>query len=416
MALGLELAHFLRDVKTEDRRSVDRAHGRRGCLATSTGVLTEMRVSGRTVALRRRFEGALRRLWGGGWPILQTAVAAGLAWYLATVVLGHESPFFASIAAVISLGVAVGQEGRRAAELVFGVACGLAVADLLVLAIGTGPVQIGVVVALAMAAAMLLGGGTLLVTEAAVSGLLVVTLDPTTQGLSPDRFFDALVGSGIALGISALFPNDPRRMVERAVHPIFDEFIIMLGEMTAALHTDDLKLAEHALDKARELDARVSRLKEALAAGYGTARLSPPRRRDLGYLARYAAVADQLDLAVRNTRVLARDVVNLLQDDKHAPEELSEALLDLARAVETLGAYLERFDHLDTRHFALQAAESATSVLRERNDLETSMLVGQIRSTAMDLLRASGMDYTESRQALREAARHVSEEREGAKG
>ena len=344
---------------------------------------------------------------------MKTAMASSLAWYLATAVLGHESPFFASIAAVISLGVAVGQEGRRAAELVFGVACGLSVADLLVLAIGTGPFQIGVVVALAMAAAMLLGGGTLLVTEAAVSGLLVVTLDPTTQGLSPDRFFDALTGSGVALGISALFPNDPRRMVERAAHPIFDELIIMLGETTAALHTDDLKLAEHALSKARELDARVGGLKEALAAGYGTARLSPPKRRDLGYLTHYAAVADQLDLVVRNTRVLARAAVNMLQDDKHAPEQLSEALLDLARAVETLGVYLERSDHLDTRHFALQAAESATSVLKERNDLETSMLVGQIRSTAMDLLRASGMDYSESRQALREATRRASEEERG---
>ena len=361
--------------------------------------------------LRRRFEAALGRLRGGGWPILQTAVAASLAWTLATVVLGHESPFFAPIAAVISLCVAVGQEGRRAAELVFGVACGLAVADLLVLAIGTGPVQIGVVVALAMTAAMLLGGGTLLVTEAAVSGLLVVTLDPTTQGLSPDRFFDALVGSGVALLISALFPNDPRRMVERAAHPIFDELIIMLGETTAALHTDDLKLAEHALEKAREVDVRVGGLKEALASGYGTARLSPPRRRDLGYLTHYAAVADELDLAVRNTRVLARAAVNMLQDGKHAPEQLSEALLDLARAVETLGAYLEKFDHLDTRHFALKAAESATSVLEERNDLETSMLVGQIRSTAMDLLRASGMDYSESQQALQEAARHASEGR-----
>ena len=342
---------------------------------------------------------------------MQTAVAASLAWTLATVVLGHERPFFASIAAVISLGIAVGQEGRRAAELVFGVACGLAVADLIVLAIGTGPVQIGVVVALAMAAAMLLSGGTLLVTEAAVSGLLVVTLDPTTQGLSPDRFFDALVGSGVALAISALFPKDLRRMVERAAHPIFDELIVMLGETTAALHTGDLKLAEHALDKARELDARVARLKEALAAGYGIARRSPPRRRDLGYLAHYAAVADQLDLAVRNTRVLARAAVNMLQDDKQAPEQLSEALLDLARAVETLGVYLERYDYLDTRHFALKAAESATGALKESNDLETSMLVGQIQSTAMDLLRASGMDYTESREALREAALHALEER-----
>jgi uncharacterized membrane protein YgaE (UPF0421/DUF939 family) len=106
-----------------------------------------MRVNVGISVLRRRFEVALDRLQGGRWTILQTAVAASLAWILATVVLGHGSSFFASIAAVISLGVAVGQEGRRAAELVFGVACRLAVADLLVLAIGTGPAQIGVVVA-----------------------------------------------------------------------------------------------------------------------------------------------------------------------------------------------------------------------------------------------------------------------------
>ncbi|HEU4494650.1 MAG TPA: FUSC family protein [Rubrobacteraceae bacterium] len=376
----------------------------------SLGVLTETRINGGIWALRRRLELVFGRLRGGAWPIVQTAVAATVAWFIAATVLGHEQPFFAAIAAVVSLGVAVGQEGRRAAELVFGVACGLAVADTIALAIGTGPLQIGAVVALAMAAAILLGGGSLLITEAGVSALLAVTLEPSTQGLSPDRFFDALVGGGVALAISALFPNDPRRMVERAAYPIFDELIVMLGETTAALHTDDLRLAEQALGKARELDARVSVLKEALAAGYGTARLSPPGRRYLGYLARYASVADQLDLAVRNTRVLARAAVSLLQDDKHAPEVLSEALLDLARAVETLGIYLQRSDHLDTRHFALKAAEEATAALKERNDLETSVLVGQVRSTAMDLLRASGMDPNDSLHALRVAARHASEE------
>jgi uncharacterized membrane protein YgaE (UPF0421/DUF939 family) len=373
-------------------------------------LLTETELNGRVWALRRRLEVAFGRLRGGAWPIVQAAVAATVAWFIAVTVLGHEQPFFAAIAAVVSLGVAVGQEGRRAAELVFGVACGLAVADLIVLAIGTGPLQIGAVVALAMAAAMLLGGGSLLITEAGVSALLAVTLEPSTQGLSPDRFFDALVGSGMALAIGALFPNDPRRMVERAAYPIFDELIEMLGETTAALHTDDLKLAEHALGKARELDVRVGALKEALAAGYGTARLSPPRRRDLGYLAHYASVADQLDLAVRNTRVLARAAVSMLQDDKHAPEVLSEALLDLARAVETLGVYLQRSDHLDTRHFALKAAEEATAALKETNDLETSVLVGQVRSTAMDLLRASGMDSNDSLHALRQAANHAWEE------
>ena len=110
-------------------------------------------------ALRRWSREASGRLGTGVWPILQTAVAASLAWFLASAVLGHGQPYFAAIAAVISTGVVVGQEGRRAVELVFGVACGLAVADLLVVLIGTGTVQIGVVVALAMAVAWLLGAG-----------------------------------------------------------------------------------------------------------------------------------------------------------------------------------------------------------------------------------------------------------------
>jgi hypothetical protein len=44
------------------------------------------------------------------------------------------------------------------------------------------------------------------------------------------------------------------------------------------------------------------------------------------------------------------------------------------------------------------------------------MLVGQIQSTAVDLLHASGMDYSESRQALREAAHHSLEKRPAADG
>jgi hypothetical protein len=96
-----------------------------------------------------------------------------------------------------------------------------------------------------------------------------------------------------------------------------------------------------------------------------------------------------------------------------APGQLSEAILELALAVEALVGYLEQPDHPldDARHFALDAAEEATSVLKERNDLETSALVAQIRSTAVDLLRASGMGGTSSRQALEGVTRHASEQR-----
>jgi hypothetical protein len=367
-------------------------------------VLTWVVPDGGYGTLRRPFEEALRRLGAGVWPILQTAVGASVAWFLASAVLGHDRPFFAAIAAVISTGVVVGHEGRRAVELVFGVACGLAIADLLVLAIGTGTVQIGIVVALAMAAALLLGGGTLLITEAGVSALLAITLEPSTTGLSPDRFVDALIGSGVALGVRAIFPNDPRHIVERAAHPIFDGLVGALRETAAALRECDLGRAERALQKAREMDGRMGAFREALDAGYDTVRLSPPRRRALGQLGFYATAADQLDLAVRNVRVLARAAAATVREGESAPEALCETILALARAVEALSTYVEEPDHpVQTRRFALEAAGGATAVLKERNDLRTSMLVGQVRSTAVDLLRASGLDSAEALEALRKA-------------
>ena len=81
--------------------------------------------------------------------------------------------------------------------------------------------------------------------------------------------------------------------------------------------------------------------------------------------------------------------------------------------MEALAGYLERPERPlgDARHFALGAAGEATSVLERNNDLETSALVAQIRSTALDLLQAAGMDSSEALQALREASRPNAGER-----
>src|SRR5919107_4428322 len=124
--------------------------------------------------LRRGFRAGVERLRVNGWPVVQTAVAASVAYFLAVIVIGHEQPFFAPVAAVICLGVTLGQRWRRAVELVFGVAVGLTVADLLVLVIGTGAARIGAVVLLAMAAAVFFGARPLLVNQAAISAGFVV--------------------------------------------------------------------------------------------------------------------------------------------------------------------------------------------------------------------------------------------------
>jgi hypothetical protein len=350
------------------------------------------------------------RLRTNGWPILQTALAASLAYLLALVVLGNEQPFFAPIAAVISLGLTLGQRGRRAVEMVFGVAVGLMVADLIVRLIGVGPAQIGIVVALAMAAVVLFSERTLLVNQAAISAILVIVLQPPDAVFSPDRFLNALVGGGVALAVNHLFPVNPERVVERAARPIFDELATVLEEIAAALERGDLELAERALRRAREIDDRVRGFGEALTAGYETARLSPTRRRALKHLEIYSTAGTRIELAVLNTRVLARGAANAARRGDTIPPPLPEAILCLSRAVRALAVFLEEPGPPDeVRRYALEAASKATALLQERHDLAISVLVGQVRAAAMDLLRSTGMDQASALKELEEAAGRASE-------
>src|SRR3954465_14882039 len=124
------------------------------------------------------------RLRGRLWPILQTALAATAAWYAAVLLLPDGRPSFASIAAVICLGASYGQRGSKALQLIAGVVLGICVASGLVALIGAGSLQIGLMVVLAMSAAVVLGGGGLLTAEAAVSAILLVSLDPNTSDLT----------------------------------------------------------------------------------------------------------------------------------------------------------------------------------------------------------------------------------------
>jgi uncharacterized membrane protein YgaE (UPF0421/DUF939 family) len=365
--------------------------------------------------LRHRLLSGIHRLRSVWWQIVQTAVAAIVAWFLAVLILGHERPAFAPIAAVISLGLAVGERSKRVVELTLGVALGVAIGDLLVSVIGVGALQGGILVALAMAAAVFFGRGDLGVNEAAISAMiLMITFQPLVTGFPLDRVFEALIGGGTALVVNTLLPINPERMVTTAAHPIFDESVAVLQETAAALDDGDFERAQNALMKARAIDARVSSFKEALSAGRETARAAPTRRRVLGHLELYAAAADQIDLIVRYVRILARSALGVVRTGDPAPEPLAAALRELARAVEALATYLETSEGPEeARRLALKAAEDAAALLREREDLTKDMaisaFVDDIFSATYDLLLSTGMDSGAASRALEEAVGGPSE-------
>jgi uncharacterized membrane protein YgaE (UPF0421/DUF939 family) len=231
--------------------------------------------------------------------ILQTATAAAGAWAIASSVLGHRSPFLACVAAVLSVGATGGRPTRRAVEVIVGVAVGVTIADRLVHLIGPGALSIFAVTALAMSAGLLLGGGPLLVTQAGISAILIAAVPPPPDTSALDRLVDALVGGAVALVVTGLLPADPIVRAKRAAHALLDDLATTLEESAGALASGDAELASRALRRARELDALVANLNQAIDAGLETARLAPARRAAVPQLRRYAHAARQLDLVVR---------------------------------------------------------------------------------------------------------------------
>ena len=109
--------------------------------------------------------------------------------------------------------------------------------------------------------------------------------------------------------------------------------------------------------------------------------------------------------------MLARGARRAIDLEENVPPEVSDALRDLAVSVRALGRALD--DHgqaAEVREPALRAAGTATLVLERTGNLSVSVIVGQVRSTAVDLIRSTGISYEDAAEAVRAAARDAEDE------
>ena len=164
----------------------------------------------------------LRMVW---FNLVQTGVAAGLSWYLAHDVLHHPQPFFAPIAAAVSLSTSNVLRAQRAIQMMIGVTLGIGVGSLVQGLLGPGDVPIAVAAVVALGVAVFIGGGfighgMMFANQTGVSAILVLALYHGGVGL--ERIFDALIGGAVAIVFAVLlFPADPRKVLGNARHGVF---------------------------------------------------------------------------------------------------------------------------------------------------------------------------------------------------
>jgi uncharacterized membrane protein YgaE (UPF0421/DUF939 family) len=325
--------------------------------------------------------------------ILQTALAAGIAWEVALRIPGHGQPFFAPIAATIALAAERGRRGRQAVQMMTGVSVGILVGATFVWAFGEGAWQLVIVTALTLALAIGAGSTPLIRTQATVSAILVVALHNPGTNVAWQRLADALIGGSIAIVLARfLFPIDPLALVREQARAVRAALASALDDLAEAIDRRDIEHARRALDAIDDVDD--GRLDEALSLAREVSRAAPRRRPLRQRVEQLGVVAHELAASVSDARAMATGAIRVL-DGTRVPAEAAETVRATAAAVRAI-------DPDDARTCAEEARAAARRLRGADSALGSNVLAHGAAGVA---------DHTERAAEAREEDRRLAEAR-----
>jgi uncharacterized membrane protein YgaE (UPF0421/DUF939 family) len=338
------------------------------------------------VSTSRLVLGGLKQVRDVWWTVLQTAMAAGLAWYITHDLLRHPQPFFAPVAATVCLSASNVLRALRAVQMMFGVTLGIGIGTVVQKILGTGPVPIGVTALLALCVAVVIGRGRIgqglmFVNQTTVSAILVLAL--YSSGVGSERIYDALIGGALALVFAVLlFPANPLTLLSGARTGVLDALHDVLCR--TAEYADGRKLAPpdwplSAVDRVHE---QLGNLIEARTTARQVVRGAPRRwgMRPSVHAADLRAL--YVALLAGSVMQLARAVAPALHDPDWLPQPAHAVLVDLGNATELAESDPgTASDHVDA---ARRHAAALQSGAMEKSEV---VLAGVVQSCVDDLQR-----------------------------
>jgi uncharacterized membrane protein YgaE (UPF0421/DUF939 family) len=352
--------------------------------------------------IRRGEASAVRRIerWRQrAFLIAQCAVTAGLAWLIASLLLGHEVPYFAAAAAILVLGMAYGQRLRRGVDVAIGVTLGVALGDLWLVLFGAGVWQVVLVCAIAMSLATLVGAGPLITTQAGANSIAVLVMAPSPiYGF--ERWTDAVIGSTLALLVATVAPSGPLRKPGEVAAKVVAGMADTLDAAADALAAKDEHAASAVLDQVQATEKDLATFDVAAAEGLEVVRHSPFRRRQLGLAIALSDLHQPLDSAVRNLRILVRRCVVAIWRGDEVPVAYQDLVRRLVEACRFIAHEFMEHRLPTTAKDRLREIAEATAHLQLTHSISAVVILAQIRSIVIDLMELTGMEYAEARELI----------------
>ncbi|WP_210464192.1 FUSC family protein [Rufibacter roseolus] len=162
--------------------------------------------------------------------IAKTAFAAALSWFVASSLLHSPYPYFAAVAAIITVQVTVADSVDKATQRIIGIIGGVLVSMLLGHWFQIGAISIFFIILIGMAIAKALRMNPQIISQVAISSLLVLAFGQMREGYAVERIIETILGSVIAVLINAL-------IVPRNAVPEVERSILTYGNLSAVTLT-----------------------------------------------------------------------------------------------------------------------------------------------------------------------------------
>ena len=173
--------------------------------------------------------------------IVKTAFAAALSWLVATSLLHSEYPYFAAVAAIITVQVTVADSVDKATQRIIGIMGGVLLSMLLGHWFRINAVSIFFIILIGMALAKAFRMNPQIISQVAISSLLVLAFGQTREGYGYERIIETILGSGIAVLINALIiPRNAVPDVEKSLLTYSNLAATTLSRLTALLENSGL--------------------------------------------------------------------------------------------------------------------------------------------------------------------------------
>ncbi|MCL6454297.1 MAG: FUSC family protein [Alicyclobacillus sp.] len=249
--------------------------------------------------------------------VLKSALAAGLAWYVAPFLTHNHYPYFAALGAILTVQVTVADSIQKGVQRVVGIIGGVVVSLVVGHWLALSPFAVGLVVLIGMAVSTGLRLNPQITSQVAVSSLLVLAFG-RTPGYALGRIVDTAIGCAIAVVINSLVvPPNPIHEAEDQILNLGRDAETVLEHLAVAyqeqsLRPVDLPYVQALVDQTEKTYRTVELVRQSL-------RFSPFLRGRRSRFVQLAQTISRMEHITVQIRGIARGLVDLGRDLPPSP-------------------------------------------------------------------------------------------------